>query len=1221
MNSLFRWRRLPLAILLFSLCFSALTVAGLPLSVRESQETPTLFAQVSPEMSGVDLRLDFPSSAHFDLMTDQTSGSGVAIGDVDGDGLPDLFFTAYNQGNRLYRNLGDWRFEDVTQTAGVSGDGRWCGGASFVDIDNDNDLDLYVCVYGDSNLLFVNRGDGAFDERAEAFGLDYKGASVMMSFADYDRDGDLDGYLVTHRLKDRRYHLLPKSTLEAVDRGILLIDSKAKTANIHPDFAEYFQLMDKGSGRVELVIAGQEDRLFRNEGNGKFRLANHTAGISGFGIGLAASWWDFNDDGWPDLYVSNDYKGADQLYRNNQDGTFTETSRKSLPHVPWFSMGSDSADINNDGKIDFLASDMSGRDHFSQKMGMGDMGKNRWFLIRSNPQQYMRNALYLGTGTERVLEAANLAGIANTDWTWSPKFGDLDMDGRVDLFVSNGMSRDFMNSDLAASIRSREDSKWRDTAILKQSNLAYRNLGDLAFEPVAAPWGLDQKAASYGVAMADLDRDGDLDLVVSSFDEVVSIYRNQSHTGAALEIRLVGRESNRWGLGCKVVAEQGGLVQTRVLTSGQGFMSANEPLIHFGFPDDSTIKRLSVEWSSGVVQELTEIKCGQLLEIKESLPRRQPVRENDKPRPWFATKGSPISWRHQERYFDDYREQPLLPARQSQSGPGIAVGDVNGDDVEDFFLGGAAGQSGTLFIRASAGQWKRLTDPFALDTNSEDMGVLLFDSDGDDDLDLYVVSGGVEGRAGDRLYQDRLYLNDGSGVFRKASSGVLPKALYSGSVVAACDFDADGDLDLFVGGRSVPGQYPLAEPNQLLVNERGHFSDQTESLASGLRNSGLVTGAIWSDVDGDGRSDLMVTHQWGVIQFYRNKSGMLINSTENSGLAAASGWWNGISGGDLDGDGDIDFVVSNLGRNTKYHGNQEHPSVIYYGDVDGSGVSRIVEAKFEGDVCYPERGKSCSTSAIPSLAGKFASFERFALASLADIYPSQNLSRAIRLEVNTMDSVILRNETGRFQIESLPRVTQIAPAFGVAMTDFDANGLMDVLMVQNDFSPQPETGRMDGGVGFLLAGRPSGRIDPLWPRDSGVILPGDSKAAVVVDLNRDSRPDVLVTQNNGSLRTLLNQYSTADRDRIAVRLRGPRGNPTGIGARVSVGSRNAGSVVQEVYSGNGYLGQSTSTLFFGLGNLSYPLTVAALWPDGTKTSTKLLKKEEGIIVIEYSEKP
>lgn len=1202
---------------LFYLSTALINASEQPLVSRSVSDSDTLFSLVTGVESGVRHRLEFPSKAPFDLLTDQTSGAGVAIGDVDGDGLPDLFFTRYDSGNRLYRNLGDWRFEDITESAGVAAEGRWCGGASFVDIDNDGDLDLHVCVYARPNLLFVNRGDGVFDERAREYGLNFRGASVMMSFADYDRDGDLDGYLVTHRLKDRRYHLLPKSTREAVQRGILRVDQFSKSASIEPRFREYFGLMDKGGGRVELIIAGQQDLLFRND-QGKFKVVNKEAGISGFGIGLASAWWDYNDDGWPDLYVSNDYKGADKLYRNQGDGTFREIARVSLPHIPWYSMGSDSADINNDGFVDLLASDMSGTDHFSQKMAMGDMGKNRWFLIQSNPQQYMRNAVFLGTGTEQVMEAAHLTGLANTDWTWSPKFGDFDLDGWVDLFVSNGMSRDFMNSDLSRTIRSRDDARWRDTSVLKQTNLAFRNQRGLSFESVETDWGLDQEAATYGVALGDLDRDGDLDIVTANFGETASLWRNESTSGDALMVQLVGKVSNRWGLGCKLTLQIGDRTQTRVLTANQGFMSSNEPLVHFGFPKAFRDGRLTVEWPSGKTQSISGLRSGRHLVVIEDGEAKLESKDEG---PWITEMSEGLSWQHRERLFDDFRQQPLLPARQSQLGPGIAVGDVDGDGDDDLYLGGASGQSGVIKIR-EGDDWRSFTSPFDLDASAEDMGAVFFDADLDGDQDLYVVSGGVELPQGNRFYQDRLYINGGDGRFRKAAAGILPEHRASGSVVVSCDFDRDGDLDLFVGGRAVPGRYPMAEPNQLLRNEGGAFSSAEEQTAPELRDTGLVTGALWSDVNGDSWVDLILTHHWGPIRVFQNAEGRLIERSDVWGTTTRTGWWNGIAGGDLDRDGDIDYVVTNMGQNTKYHGDPSHPNVIYYGDVDGSGESRIIEAKFEGDICYPVRGKSCSTAAIPSLAGKFKTFERFALASLPEIYPQKNLEQSRRFEVNTLDSMILWNRSGRFEMEALPRLAQIAPGFGVVLTDLSGNGSADLVIAQNDFSPEPETGRMDGGLGLLLEGGANGVFRPVWPKESGLALKGDYTSMVVADFNGDSLADLLVGQNNGKPRMLLSTKNREGSRPLVVRLQGPRGNPTAIGATVSLRLNESLLGTREVYAGSGYLSQSSPKLFFSLPAASNPRGTGSLfvrWPDGKETRADIGGGKELEQLVVYPE--
>lgn len=1186
--------------------------AAVALRGREGPSAGPLFVRLPGVSTGLDLRLDFPEEAAFDLLTDQTSGGGVAIGDVDGDGLPDVYLTRYNLGNRLYRNLGDWRFEDVTETARVTGEGHWCGGVTFADIDNDGDLDLYVSCYDSPNLLYLNRGDGVFDERAKSFGLDYRGASVMMAFADYDRDGDLDGYLVTHRRKEGRRHLLPKSTNETLKRGILRIDSNPRRAVVTPEFEELFQLMDKGEGRLELIIAGGRDVLYRNDGEAGFRDVTEACGLHGTDIGLAASWWDYDDDGWLDLYVSNDYKGADKLFRNNRDGTFTEKAREALPHVPWFSMGSDSADLNNDGFLDFLASDMSGRDHFSRKMGMGDMGKNRWFLVRANPQQYMRNAVFLGTGTGRVLEAAYLTGLANTDWTWSPKFGDFDLDGRVDLFVSNGMSRDFMNSDLAATIKSRNDRQWRETPILKQANLAFRNLGDLAFESVGERWGVAEVAATYGVGLGDLDRDGDLDMVTSNFGDEVSVYRNQGKSGAGLLLRLEGRASNVWGIGSKVTVKDGETMQTRVLSLGQGFMSANEPILHFGFPTGGQVDRVTIEWPSGRIESYFDVPVDHLVVLREG-EGDSLSDESLEARSWFVEDTSGPDWKHRERSFDDYQRQPLLPARQSQFGPGMALGDADGDGHEDLYFGGAAGQSGTLFLRRE-GAWLAVTDPFALDAQAEDMGCIFFDADGDADLDLFVVSGGVEYSPGDQRYADRLYLNQGQGKFRRAPDGVIPRASVSGSGVVAADFDRDGDLDLFVGGRSVPGQYPLASRNQLLRNDVGRFVDVTDAYAPGLAESGMVVGALWSDQNGDGWSDLLVTHQWGPIRFFRNRTGRLVEETQALGLSEATGWWQGIVGGDFDRDGDIDYAVTNMGLNTKYHGDRQHPSVIYYGDMDGSGASRIVEAKFEGEICFPERGKSCSTSAIPSLAGKFSSFKKFALADLTDIYSPRNLDRALKLEVNTLDSVWLRNDRDRLVLQPLPRLAQIAPGFGIVPGDFDLDGWTDLLTVQNDFSPQPETGRMDGGMSLLLRGGVPETFAPVWPHHSGISIVGDGKSALVWDSDGDRLPDLVVALNDGKVKVFRNQSDANDKA-VVVRLAGPVGNSRGVGGRVALRFSDGSRQVQEVYAGSGYLSHGSTDLFFALPSPKSGFEVEVVWPDGTVSQDTEAAMVDGLLLL------
>jgi hypothetical protein len=1073
-------------------------VISAPLATNASSAKQARFSLLDAEITGMDLVHRFPDDAPFDLMTDQYSGSGVCVGDVDGDGFPDIFFTNYDHGNRLYRNLGDWKFEDITDPSGVGGGKSWSAGASFADIDNDGDLDLFVCVYDGPNLLYVNDGSGKFKNQAKVMGVDFAGASVMMAFADYDRDGDLDGYLVTHRMQKGEHHP-PRSSKDASDRGIIVVDRKARTAKVTPLFRDLFAIMDKGQGRIELVTAGQEDILYRND-SGKFTAVNAMAGITGQRIGLAATWWDYNEDGWPDLYVSNDYKGADQLYRNQKDGTFTDVIRNTVPHTPWLSMGSDLGDINNDGRIDFLATDMAGTNHFRQKMGMGDMSEDQWFLILSDPQQYMRNALYLNTGTDRIMEVGFLTELAQSDWTWSPKFGDLDNDGRIDLFVTNGMSRNFMDSDLAKGFKGWRSEQWAKTPVLKQRNLAFRNAGDLRFDDASDAWGLDQAAASYGAALADLDRDGDLDIIHTNFDDPVSVWRNDAADGNALLIRLVGTKSNRWGIGAKLTLNTGDAIQARYLTLSRGFMSANEPLVHFGLGKESTVNRLTIEWPAGTVQTINSLAANRLVTVTESNSEQSLVKKA--PNPWFKNPVAMRGMAHRERPYDDYAHQPLLPAKQSQLGPCLAT------DGNWIYLGGAAGQPGMLTSADS----KPTTAPFRAEAEHEDMDAVFFDADGDEDNDLYVVSGGVESKDGAIELTDRLYLQEeGRGFVRTMDT--LPDVREAGGAVAAADIDHDGDIDLFVGGRTVPNQYPQPANSYLLINEGEKFAMRDK----GLGMIGIVTDAQWADADGDGWDDLFVSCEWGAVQLFLNQKGMLLPAPK-TGLENLTGWWNTIALADLDSDGDVDIAAGNYGLNTKYHASAEHPTLMFYSDFEGVGSFNIVEAEYEGDVLYPGRGKSCSTGAIPSLAKKFAKFREFASASLEEIYGPSKLNEALRLDANTLGSGIFQNTgKGRFLFKPFPRFAQAAPVFDFVVGDVTGDQIPDLYLVGNHFSPQPETGRTDGGVSLLLKGLGMGAFDVVLPAESGLVLPGDTKAAIAIDWNSDGLTDYLAAQNDGPL--------------------------------------------------------------------------------------------------------
>ena len=1135
-----------------------------------------------------------------------TACGGIAIGDVDGDGLPDIFLVSGPGTNKLYRQIGDMKFEDVTDEAGVGGGDAWGTGATMVDIDGDGDLDIYVCNFDAPNAVYVNLGDGAFVDRAEEMKLDVVDASLMASFCDYDRDGDLDMFLLTNRF-ERPGGWPAKDPVGVRNGRVYLL----------PGAEKFYTLSFPIPGRYSIGPVGRRDRLFRNDsrqGETRFTDVSRAAGIEHPGEGLSATWWDYNEDGWPDLYVGNDFVDPDRLYRNNQDGTFTDVVEQVMPHTSWNSMGADSADLNNDGRADLLIADMSATTHFMQKTTMGDMGNFRDFLINARPPQYMRNALYLNTGTRRFMEAAYLTGLDSSDWTWAVKLADFDNDGRVDVFFTNGIARSFNDSDRSftpeARIGRTEWDLYEDSPTRPEQNLAYRNRGDLRFDDVSKAWGLDHVGMSYAAAYGDLDRDGDLDLVVANLGETVTIYRNRSAGKHRLLIRLVGPGGNRFGLGAVVRIETDSGTQVRQMMPTTGFLSCNDSTIHFGLGDDRTVSRLTVRWPLGHVQTLTNLAADRFYTIRHPETAAPQPAPRSQPKTMYTRSESLVGVRHRERPYDDYRRQPLLPAKLSQLGPGMAWSDVDGDGDDDLYLGAAAGDVAMLRINMGDGRF-RIHNPgqFEGDRACEDMGAVFFDVDGDGDADLYVVSGGVECEPGDEVLRDRLYLNDGAGNFSKAPVGTIPDLRDSGGVVVAGDFDADNDLDLFVGGRVIPGKYPLSPSSRLLRNDDGRLVDVTQQLAPALLKTGLVTGALWSDADGDGRVDLLVTHEWGPVKLFRNDGGRLVDMTQQAGLADRLGWWNGITGRDLDGDGDVDYVVTNFGLNTKYHASKEKPALLYYGDFDGKGTMRLVEAEFEDKKLFPVRGKSCSTHAMPHLGDKFSTYKGFAIAELPQIYTPKCLNEAHRFAADTLESGVLLNDgKGHFRFLALPRLAQIAPAFGVVLTEVNGDGVADLYLVNNFFSPQPETGRMDGGLSLLLLGRGDGSFDPVWPDRSGLIVPGDSKGLATTDLNDDGWPDFVVGVNDDVL-SAFQHNGRSDGRVVAVHLEGPKGNPTAVGARVTAHLSDGSTQTAEIYAGSGYLSQSTTTLTFGLGASRHLKRLKIVWPDGRKSeATEVLGK-------------
>ena len=1200
------WARLKFLVVIVHFALAGVSLAArsstldwLPLSERRGNSDGVLFESLPADRTGIDFIFEWEPPDPYKWIFDNTVGGGVAIGDYDGDGRPDIYLLRPFIGSRLYRNLGGFRFEDVTASAGVADGGVWGMGATFADLDNDGDLDLYVCGYDSPNRLYENRGDGTFIERAEEAGLNFKGASVMMAFADYDRDGDLDGYLLTNRYIPATGQII-KAELTKRDGHLVIPD----------ELSDLVGIMVKPDGREKVIKIGQRDYFYRNNGDGTFGDVTEEAGITGGDMGLGVVWWDYNHDGWPDIYVSNDFYGADKLYRNNGDGSFTDVIEGSVPHTPWFSMGADVADINNDGLLDFMASDMAATTHYKAKANMGEMDEQSWFLTSARPPQYMVNSVYLNSGTSRFFEVSRLYGVGNTDWTWSVKFADFDNDGWVDLFVTNGMTRNWFNSDMRArlyalgGLKTEEGGRlFLEAPPLAERNLAFRNLRGSHFQKVEESWGLGHLGVSFGAALGDLDGDGDLDLMVNNFEEPVSVYRNQSSTGNLLQIRLLGTTSNSYGIGSRIHVKSGGSTQVRYLTLARGFASSDNPTVHFGLGEEETVDQLTVEWPSGRRQTLTALAANRFYTIREPSGSAPDQKGEGDQEPFFERIAASPLLAHRETPYDDFADQRLLPNKMSQLGPGLAWGRIGEDGQEALYIGGASGQTGRILFaeQIDADHPEEVRSPFRKDALSEDMGALFFDAESDGDLDLYVVSGGVDRWAFDKALGDRLYLNEGNGSFVE-SDDALPRNSTSGSCVVGGDFDRDGDLDLFVGGRYIPRNYPLTPVSRLLRNKGGKFEDVTEELAPDLRNSGLVTGALWSDVDGDGWLDLLVTHEWGPVKLYRNvEGGALRDDTERTGLAERLGWWNGIVGGDLDHDGDIDYAVMNFGLNTKYHATLEQPTVLYYGDFGPYAGLRLVEAAYEDGQLFPVRGKSCSMEAMPHLSLNFDTFHKFASASLSRIYAPRDLRGAQRFEVNTLESGILLNDgSGSFTFAALPRIAQAAPGFGAVLAEIDGDGNPDLYMVQNFFGPQPETGRMDGGLSLLLRGEGDGTFEPVWPNRSGLVVSGDATALAAMDLNGDGWVDFAIATNDGPMHFFQNNGSERNRS-FSVRLRSKKGNSSATGSRVIVELVDGSAQAAEIYAGSGYLSQSTDTLFFGLGESGEVSRVIVRWSDGEET--------------------
>ncbi|GJM32066.1 MAG: hypothetical protein DHS20C18_10670 [Saprospiraceae bacterium] len=1079
-------------------------------SDQESQET--LFTQLPATVTGVAFRNDIPESSTMNSMVYEYfyNGGGVAVGDIDNDGLPDLYFVANLKENKLYKNKGNFQFEDITQEAGIKGSFGWSTGVTMVDINADGWLDIYVCKSGKGktkdreNELYLNNKNGTFTEVAAQYGLNFPGYSTQAAFFDFDRDGDLDLFLLNHN-----------------------------TTPINTNHPEKFKLQyDEFAG----------DKLFRNE-NGSFTDITKQAGIIsnplGFGLGISVG--DLNQDGWPDIYVGNDYIEQDYLYLNNGDGTFTESLKTAIKHTSNFSMGTDIADFNNDGWLDIISLDMVAEDNYGIKTAMSGMNPAAFnhAVQHGFHYQYMYNALQLNNGNHKFSEIAQLAGISNTDWSWAPLFADFDNDGLKDLFVSNGLKRDFRNNDFRKyKLQRLKDAKTRGEKITvvmeelvektpqrKTKNYFFKNNGDLTFSKKTEAWGITTASFSNGAVYADLDADGDLDLVVNNIDEEAFIFKNNT-TQNHLQLALEGPSKNPFGIGAFVKIKVDNQIQVLENYPTRGYQSAVSTVLHFGLGNAEVIDEIAIVWPDGKQEKLNNIKANQRLKLKyEQAISASPAESGWIPGGLFreVTADVGLYHRHIENEYDDFKKESLLPHKMSQFGPALAVGDVNGDGLQDFFVGGAKGHGGELYFQQKNGAF--IPSSFSIwqkEKEYEDVAATFFDADNDGDLDLYVVSGGNEFDADSPFLQDRIYLNDGQKQFIK-NERLLPKMLTSGACVKPFDYDLDGDVDLFVGGRLVPGKYAFPAQSYLLQNDGGMFKDVTKEVVSELTKPGMVTDAVWTDFNGDQQTDLIVVGEWMPILFFKNENGkfkreeVLMNQNEGP----MNGWWSSITPADLDGDGDMDYVVGNLGLNYKYKASREEPFEVFSNDFDGNGSQDIVLGYYNSGSLYPLRGRECSSTQMPFLKEKFPTYHEFGSAKLDQVYGADKLKESLHLQVSTFASVILENLANeQFKVIRLPNEAQLSSINGSIAEDFDQDGILDVLFAGNLYQSEIETPRNDASVGLYLQGNGQMTFKAIPAFKSGLLLEGDVKKMEPIKLAGKGGQGILVAKNNDQLQLI-----------------------------------------------------------------------------------------------------
>jgi hypothetical protein len=1203
----------------------------------------TGFHLLSPEETGI----YFTNS--LDVHTGEANrvlfnGSGVAVGDFDNDGLPDLYFCSLNGHNALYKNLGGFKFKDVTQDSGILCSNRFCRGAVFADINGDGFLDLLIATTGNGVQVFINDGRGHFSDTTRDAGTATHYGSVTLAMADVDGDGTLDLYVANNRTDDIR------------DRGQVDLQMVNGKLTVPPSLTNRLTVING-----KLFEYGEPDVLYLNDGHGRFKAVPWTEGAfldehgkpltsAPLDWGLTASFRDLNGDGYPDLYVCNDYWTPDRIWINDGHGRFRAADNLAFRHTSASSMGIDFSDVNRSGNLDLIVVDMLSRDlslrkrqMFAQTPMASPVGE-----IDNRPQ-IMRNTFFRNRGDGTFAEIADYAGVSASEWSWSPVFLDVDLDGYEDLLIPAGHTRDVQDLDAEAQIRAHSksqvqlsrisDPKARAEAFIQNKIenarfyppldmpiVAYHNLGQYRFEETTKIWGTESPGVHHALAMGDLDGDGDLDLVVNNLGTAAGIYRNET-SAPRVAVRLKGLPPNTQGIGATIkLLARAVPMQSKEIIAGGRYMAGSEALAVFAAGTATDAMSIEVKWRNGTKSMVKGVKANRVYEVLETGAQHMTIAHSNPPARLFEDVSGLISHQHHEEFFNDFERQPLLPRKLSQLGPGIAWADVDGDGWEDLVIGSGKGGHMALFHNKGSDGFSRVSGG-ALDKTvvQDQTGIVILSAAGEASSVL----------AGTANYEDGPSSQGGVSTYDlsdKSANMVMGIGESSVGPLALTDMDGDGELELFVGGRVIGGRYPEACSSRIYRHRRGQWQ-LDEANTKVLEKVGLVSGAVWSDLDGDGFPELILACEWGPIRVFHNNHGTLspwnpslvefsTNRGNNPGeaplnsqlstLNQLTGWWNGVTTGDLDGSGRMTIIASNWGLNTPYRASPEHPLLLYYGDLSGRGALDLIEAQYDATLncLVPRRMRNQVANALPDLLARFPTQKSYSEATIGEVMGDLK-DRVRHVQAVCLESVVLLNRPGAFELRSLPVEAQFAPAFSVNVADFDGDGVEDIFLSQNFFANQPEVPRYDAGRGLLLRGDGMGNFKPLPGQESGILIYGEQRGAAVADFDQDGRVDVAVTQNGATTKLFRN---VGAKPGLRVRLVGPKGNPTGIGAQIRLlfGSRTG--PVREIHSGSGYFSQDSPIQV-----LSVPETLSGIWVrwPGGKIITANLSPNSKRISVDY----